>query len=248
MWGHPELSNVQLRVDGNSQTDPQSHSFSRVEEMSWDVMRCLDTDFGQHQYSIAPHRPSHRPSAWKHVSSHPMKIMQKMGSWQNDHHADNERCPMVNHADFGLFFHMELAPPIPWKKSLTPAVSSWGQSIWKEEKEMQLREEEYSEQLTLVDFYYQGGDMGKQEVHQPRSVVCPFLGGAYGLCMRYVLYVSDLYIYKIAPWHSQTWQNSIGFAALLGLLQTQSNECQSICQLLFGSRKKSHYFMLCQVH
>ena len=30
---------------------------------------------------------------------------------------------------------------------------------------MQLREEEYSEQLTLVDFYYQGGDMGKQEVH-----------------------------------------------------------------------------------
>lgn len=39
---------------------------------------------------------------------------------------------------------------------------------------------------------YQGGDMGKEEVHQPRSVVCPFLGGACGLCMRYVLYVSDL--------------------------------------------------------
>lgn len=141
-------------------------------------MRChqvprygLWTTLTQHR----PHRPSHCPGAWKHASSHPMKIMQKMGSWQNDHHAGNERCPMVNHADFGL-----LAPPIPdlrpvpWKKSLTPAVSSWGQSIWKEEKEMQLREEEYSEQLTLVDFYYQGVNMGK---HQAISVVCPSLGG-----------------------------------------------------------------------
>ena len=64
------------------------------------------------------------------------------------------------------------------------------------------------------------------------------------VCVIYCMYQ----IYKIAPRHSQTWQNSIGFAALLGLLQTQSNECQSICQLLFGSRKKSHYFMLCQLH
>ena len=46
-------------------------------------------------YNIASHRTSHCPSTWKHISLHPMKIiMQKMGSWQNDH-ADNERCPMA---------------------------------------------------------------------------------------------------------------------------------------------------------
>lgn len=220
-----------------------SHELKRCHEMSWDVMRCLDTDFGQHQYSIAPHRPSHCPSAWKHVSSHPMKIMQKMGSWQNDHHADNERCPMVNHADFGLFFHIELAPPIPdlRKKSLTPAVSSWGQSIWKEEKEMQLREEEYSEQLTLVDFYYQdlsGGWHGKGG-----STPAKISGVSFPRwCMRFMYALCTVCIrfrYKIAPWHSQTWQNSIGFAALLGRLQTHSNECQSICRLLVAHGRRA---------
>ena len=98
---------------------------------------------------------------------------------------------------------------------------SWGQSIWKEEKEMQLREEEYSEQLTLADLYYQGDDMGKQEVHQPRSVVCSVFSVTCS-CVCVLFNVSvfvDLY----------TWQNGIGHgpAALLG-------ECLPICQLLLA--------------
>lgn len=110
---------------------------------------------------------------------------------------------------------------------------------------MQLREEEYSEQLTLVDFYYQGVTWeSRKYTSQDQWCVLSSVVHAVYVCVIYCMYQ----IYKIAPRHSQTWQNSIGFAALLGLLQTQSNECQSICQLLFGSRKKSHYFMLCQLH
>ena len=58
-------------------------------------MRCLDTDLGQH-HTTSPHIAPHIVLVLgSNISLHPMKIMQKMGSWQNDHHADNERCPMA---------------------------------------------------------------------------------------------------------------------------------------------------------
>lgn len=55
---------------------------------------------------------------------------------------------------------------------------------------MQLREEEYSEQLTLVDFYYQWGDMGSTPakisgVSFPRWCM-RFVYALFTVCIRFI--------------------------------------------------------------